>query len=168
MRVLVCLGKLGVMVLDVTCAFLYGNMRRRVHIGLPKQDPGSKNKEKMGRLVKAMYGANEAPQIWGDEVRREMTRLGFRARVLHPSVCSKPEAETYVVVHVDDFLYIGPGSELEELYASLKNICDLKSTMVRWGKRGEVLEPGNKAVAGWGKLGAGPEALGKPWSPSTE
>lgn len=53
------------MILEVSCAFLYGAMRRRVYIELPRQDPMFGRGIFMGKLHKAMYGAWDAPQIWG-------------------------------------------------------------------------------------------------------
>ena len=38
----------GIMVLDVKCAFLYGQIRRRVYIELPQQDSRSANKSVVG------------------------------------------------------------------------------------------------------------------------
>ena len=45
-----------VMVMDVKCAFLYGEIRRNVYIELPHTDPRSGDKTVVGQLKKAMYG----------------------------------------------------------------------------------------------------------------
>lgn len=127
--------EVGVRVFDVKCAFLYGKMRRRVYIELPDQDPESKEKDKMGRLVNATHRVRDAPQIWSGEVRREMIAKGFQPSVLHPSVFSNPGKHMHIVVHVDDCLCVGPWSELEVLYDSLKQVYDLESTLVRGGYR---------------------------------
>lgn len=55
-------------VLDANCAFLYGKMRRRVHIELLAQDPQAKGKTMLGRLVKAMYGVRDVPHNWSEDV----------------------------------------------------------------------------------------------------
>lgn len=60
----------------------------------------AKRRDKIGRLVKAMYCTSDAPQNWSDEVRREMSRLGDRASVLHPFVL--------VVVQVGVCFCVGP------------------------------------------------------------
>lgn len=152
--------ELGVIVLDVRCVFFYSKMRRRVYIELPEQDPESKKKDKMGRLAKAMYGTRDAPQIWSGEVCREMIAKGFQPSVLHPSVFSMPEKDMHVVVHVDDFLCVGPWSELEWLYDSLKQVYDLKSTLVRGGTGGQGLESGYRGNGRRSELGAGSKASG--------
>lgn len=58
-------------------------------------------------LAKAMYGAN---QTWNEEVRRETSAPGYRASVVHPFVYFLLEGQVYVVVHLGDFLCVGPFS----------------------------------------------------------
>ena len=59
------------MVMDVKCAFLYGKMRRNIYIELPTQDERYGDKNLVGKLVKAMYGTRDAPQIWETSCRRQ-------------------------------------------------------------------------------------------------
>lgn len=51
--------RLGMTIMDVTCAFLYSHIRRRC---IRTGGDGEAGDE--GRLMKAMYGTREAPQIW--------------------------------------------------------------------------------------------------------
>ena len=76
----------GIMVLDVKCAFLYGQIRRRVYIELHQQDSRSGDKFVVGDLRKAMYGTRDAPQILQEEVEKAMRDLGFELSILHSSV----------------------------------------------------------------------------------
>lgn len=114
------------MILDVTCAFLYGFMRRRVCIELPDQGPKSKD---------TMHGTRGTPQIWYGEVKREMIKLGFVASVLRPSVFTKTSCDVFAAVYVDGFLCVGVWHESESLCVSLKKVYDLKNTMVGRGYR---------------------------------
>ena len=95
------------MVLDVKCAFLYGQIRRRVYIELPQQDSRSADKSVVGVLRKAMYGTRDAPQIWHEEVEKAMRDLGFELSSLHSSVFYHRIRNVIVVIHVDDFLCSG-------------------------------------------------------------
>lgn len=61
-----------------------------------------------------------------------MTKLGNQRSMLHASVYYNTESNTFIVVHVNDFLCVGPWSELEPLY---KNSCDIKSKMLGMGHR---------------------------------
>lgn len=69
---------MGLRVIDAKCAFLYSKMFREVYTQLPGKDPKSKERDKMGLVVKARCGARDAPQTWFEEVRWEMQRVGAR------------------------------------------------------------------------------------------
>lgn len=62
-----------------------------------------------------------------------MCGLRSRASALHPSAYFKPVCQVHVVVDVGDFLCVGPWAESESPYGLLKNVYDLKTTMVRGG-----------------------------------
>ena len=51
-----------IMILDVTGAFLYGYMRRKVYIELPAEE--TDGEDVVGELIKALYGLRDAPLIW--------------------------------------------------------------------------------------------------------
>ena len=125
------------MLLDVKCAFLYGVMSRRVYIELPRQDPryGS---GAVGLLQKAMYGTQDAPQIWQNEVRNSMEELGLRVSAFQPSLYYHPERGILVTVHVDDFLCSGRVEDLEWLYDGLRRKYDLKKTLFGEGHASEA------------------------------
>eukprot|EP00974_Lingulodinium_polyedra_P026688 2573366-Lingulodinium_polyedra.AAC.1 len=57
--------------------FPYGACRRNVCIRLPPEDPHAACGEFYGRLLKAMHGARDAPQVWQDHFRGVTARLGF-------------------------------------------------------------------------------------------
>lgn len=57
----------------------------------------------MGKLRKAMHATRDAPQIWGDMVKRGVTGWGFAASEFHPSVYSHQCRAVIVVVLVDAF-----------------------------------------------------------------
>merc|ERR1711946_14364 len=93
-----------IMVMDVKCAFLYGNIRRNVYIELPHTDPRYGDGTVVGKLRKAMYGSRDAPQIWAQVVQAAMEDMGYKQSVFQPAVYYHPVKDVVVVVHVDDFL----------------------------------------------------------------
>ena len=101
------------MIMDVKSAFLYGKVKRTVYIELPKEDPRSRKGDTLGKLIKAMYGTRDAPQIWQEVVKEKMKKLGFLVSMLHPSVYYHPIRKVYILAHVDDFLCLGPDEHLE-------------------------------------------------------
>lgn len=133
---------LGLLVLGMKCELLYARMRRRVYIQLCVQYCMAKRGDNMGMLVKAMYGTRDAPQMSPDEVWREMSRLGYRASVMHPSVYWRADDKAFVVLQVEGMLCVCPWGKLDEIYVELKKVHDLKNTMSRGGTGRQVLEPG--------------------------
>jgi hypothetical protein len=129
-------GRRCLMVLDVKCAFLYCDCKRVIYIELPVQDPRY-DTGVVGRLLKAMYGTRDAPQIWAAEVSKALESLSFTRSVLQPSVFFHREREMVVVVHVDDFLCSGTEKDCEWLYSSLKSKYDLKSSVLHPGSSDE-------------------------------
>lgn len=58
---------------------------------------------------------------------------GCKASVLHASVYSKRETQTFVVAHVDEFLCVRHGEELEALFALRKKVYEMKRANIRRG-----------------------------------
>jgi hypothetical protein len=119
----------GLMILDVKCAFLYGECRRVIYIELPTQDP-QYGGEFVGVLRKAMYGTRDAPQIWAAEVQCALEGLGFQKSVFQPSVYYHSSKNMVVTVHVDDFLVSGDIADLDWLYRSIQKKYDLKRSVL--------------------------------------
>ena len=115
-----------IMVMDVKCAFLYGEIRRNVYIELPHTDPRFGDGSVVGKLKKAMYGTRDAPQIWSQVVQEAMENLGYKQSAFQPAVYYHPELDVIVVVHVDDFLATGDGKSLEVLYRELSKKFEIK------------------------------------------
>ena len=109
------------MFVDVKKAFLYGNINRHVYIRLPEEDDEAKEGKWMGRLKKAMYGTRDAPAAWQSEVERTMKEAGFKQSPTTPCVYFNEITNVRVVVHVDDFLCIGPEEGLANLRRCLQN-----------------------------------------------
>ena len=122
-------SKRSLMIMDVSCAFLYAPIKRSVYIELPDEDPMKKLGYK-GKLDKALYGTRDAPQAWAEELERALVELGFVASKLQPSVFWNREKDLRVVVHVDDLLVEGGLAELRWLRDMLKDKYKIKSAIL--------------------------------------
>lgn len=78
-----------------------------VYIALPRQEPKSGGNI-VGKLKKAMYMARDSPQIWGEMVKEQMTKMGAKASELDPAVywCEK---RNLTVLVCNEFLCRGGG-----------------------------------------------------------
>ena len=122
-------GQRCLMILDVKCAFLYGDCKRTIYIELPTQDPRH-GTGVVGQLRRAMYGTRDAPQIWAAEVARALATFGCERSVHQPSVYFHRSRQMVIIVHVDDFLCSGTENDCKWLYDSLKAKYDLKHTLL--------------------------------------
>ena len=123
-------GDYQAMILDVKCAFLYGEARRRIYIEPPTQDERSHSGKYVGILRKAMYGCRDSPMIWNEHVRGTMTEAGMEASLTQPSMYFNKERRLLVVVHVDDFLCAGPKKELEWLFETLSQKYEMSKKIL--------------------------------------
>ena len=128
----------GIMIMDVKCAFLYGQCSRRIYIELPHRDPRAGDGRVVGRLQRALYGTRDAPQIWAKEVENTMKSLGFIVCLSQPSVFRHVDKDLVVIVHVDDFLCSGDLNELQWLYKSLAEKYELKQSILNKSQEAEV------------------------------
>ena len=114
------------MALDIGCAFLYANVARELFIELPEEDPRAGSGDYVGRLLKALYGTRDAPQLWQRELCKTVVDLGFASSCLHQGVFWHHLRELTLVSHVDDLLVCGPEEELVKLRDQLKQIYEIK------------------------------------------
>jgi hypothetical protein len=121
-------------IIDVKCAFLYGEARRRIYIELPRQDPQSGGSQ-VGVLDKAMYGTRDAPLIWRATVDKMMKKLGFTSSMFQPGVYYHAGKQIRVMTHVDDFLVTGSVANTNWFETELCKLFDI--TSVTLGKHFE-------------------------------
>jgi hypothetical protein len=118
------------MVLDVSCAFLYAPIKRTVYIELPEEDSKSSSGEWVGRLEKALYGTRDAPQAWLEELGSTIEGLGFTASVHYPGVYYHPGLDVTMVTHVDDLLCGGSAAHLEWVKSELQKKYEVKGDIM--------------------------------------
>eukprot|EP00955_Chlamydomonas_euryale_P002391 25915-Chlamydomonas_euryale.AAC.1 len=76
---LVAANDLELKQLDVTCAFLHGDMDKELFLAVPGYEgvyPG-----KVLRLKKATYGLKQAPKIWWSTLLAALEQDGFRPSI---------------------------------------------------------------------------------------
>ena len=123
------------MLLDVKSAFLYGTCRRSVYIRLQPEDSHASSGDCYDRLLKAMHGTRDAPQVWHEHLRLVMERLGFAESKIMPGVYVKKSTGIEVATHVDFFLVVGCENVLKDFYNALLKEFELKCTLLGGGKQ---------------------------------
>jgi hypothetical protein len=63
--------------MDVTIAFLYGNLRKVIYIEQPSWFIQHGREHKVCHLFKSLYGLKQAPQNWYDYFTHYLITLGY-------------------------------------------------------------------------------------------
>ena len=109
--------------IDVRTAFLNGDLVEQVYLRLPSELGG-----KVWRLQKALYGLKQAARAWHDKLRTEMKKYGFQCSEHEPClfIYTNNGEHTFVMVHVDDALIVGPRHGVDEAKALIAQMFDTK------------------------------------------
>ena len=92
---------------DVTAAFLQGkSLERDIFLKPPKEANSS---GKVWKLLKCVYGLNEASRYWYLRIRGELLKLGCKCSKADPTVYYfySDSLEGLMISHVDDFIWAG-------------------------------------------------------------
>jgi len=98
---------------DVKRAHFVSPAQREIYVELPAEM--GLGPDKVGKLVKSMYGCRDAGKNWELEVNRAMKSFGFIPGVSNPCLFYHPQRELRTMVHGDDFVTEGQIDELHWL-----------------------------------------------------
>ena len=118
------------MIADVTGAFLYGRVNRRIYVTLPPES--SAGPDQVALLEKSLYGLRDAPQIWKRHLVGTLATMDLAECRTMPGVLKHAHRRIWIVVHVDDLLCSGSPDDLEWLSKNLKSHYELKTQLIGW------------------------------------
>lgn len=97
--------------MDVTGAFLYGEINGDVYIRLPEGAYCGKNN--IVKLNKSLYGLKSSPKCWNIKFNSVMTREGFERSECDSCLYKKcyGKDKMFVLLYVDDILIFGTNEE---------------------------------------------------------
>ena len=81
---------------------------------------------KCGRLLRWLYGMRGAAQSWEAHYTEKLRQEGFEAGQSAPTVFFNKAAGTRVVVHGDDFTFLGFEDELKRMAAKMAEWYEIK------------------------------------------
>jgi hypothetical protein len=106
---------------DVTQAFLYGNLDEEVYI---QQPAGFKDgSPRVCLLKKALYGLKQAPKVWYAELKGVLINtFGFVVSMADPCLFVHKSLQVYIHVYVDDMVVAGASAEhVNNIIQSISN-----------------------------------------------
>ena len=91
--------------MDVTTAFLYGELKEEIYLQLPEgfSSPGCEGK--VWRLHKSLYGLKQSPRCWNARIHTFLESLGFSALKTDSALYLKGAKDKIIIsLYVDDLL----------------------------------------------------------------
>ena len=107
--------------MDVTTAFLYGDLEEDIYMRQPEGfNDGS---GRMWKLRKSLYGLKQAPRVWNAKLDKVLKELGFEQSILDPALYFlKRDGEiVFILDFVDDMLIVGSAMSIVDFVK--KSLC---------------------------------------------
>ena len=96
--------------MDVKISFLNGDMKENAFMSQSEGFIVKGQEHKVCKLVKSLYGLNQAPQAWYEKLTEHLLKLNFKHYGLDDAtlfVKKVGKTVVYLVVYVDDLLMTG-------------------------------------------------------------
>ena len=94
--------------MDVTTAFLYGELKEEIYINQPKSFVTTGNEGKVCRLLKSLYGLKQAPRVWYEKLNNHLLYNGYIKCISDTNVYIKRFKSFIILIglYVDDLILI--------------------------------------------------------------
>lgn len=92
--------------MDVTCAFLNGELQEDVYMAQPEGYPSKTNEHLVCKLKRSIYGLKQAPRCWNNSLDNFLRKMNFSKSPSEPCVYVKVDHDDMfiVAVYVDDII----------------------------------------------------------------
>lgn len=114
--------------MDVTSAFLNGELQEEVYMQQPDCFIEKGLENKVCKLKKSIYGLKQAPRCWNASLHETLKRMGFNQLPCDPCMYQKTEGELFIIaVYVDDIILGCKSSKLlNDVKKSLSQQYEMK------------------------------------------
>ena len=79
-------------------------------------------------MLKAIYGLRTSPKSWQDFLADVLKQLGLTRLVSEPNVYRNEQQTVFVMVYVDDLLFLGEQSEVNKIFEAIQQKVLLRPT----------------------------------------
>ena len=111
-------GQKKVMLIDVKKAHLYPLCAEDVYVELPEE--AGEGPHRIGKLRRMLYGLRSAAATWENHYADKLVAEGFVRGLSSPVAFHHPGRQLSLVVHGDDFTFVGEPRELDWAAAVMK------------------------------------------------
>ena len=114
--------------MDVTTAFLNGNLEEEVYMEQPEGFVVRGKEDLVCKLKHSLYGLKQAPRCWNYILDKNLKEMGFAQITSDPCIYISMSGEPYIIgIYVDDILLAGKNNEqIKEVKLALGERFDVK------------------------------------------
>ncbi len=113
--------------MDVTTAFLHGELAEEIYMKQPEGYIESGNEHLVCRLKKSIYGLKQAPRCWNHALDNCLKKMNLKQSLSDPCVYISSGLEFLVAVYVDDIILGGNnGLRIKEVKKELGKKFEMK------------------------------------------
>ena len=105
--------------LDVTTAFLYGEIDYDIYMRQPPGFIDPKHPNYVCKLKKSIYGLKQSPRIWNETLTKAVVAFGLIQSELDPCIFYSSERDLFFIEFVDDILITGTEPKRQALKEEL-------------------------------------------------
>lgn len=118
--------------MDVTTAFLNGELEEEVYMRQPEGFVASGDENLVCKLRRSLYGLKQSPRCWNHALDEQLRGMGFKQTSSDPCVYVSAKGDMYIIaVYVDDLVVAG---EKEDEIARIKRELSSRFEMKDLGK----------------------------------
>ena len=114
--------------MDVTSAFLNGDLAEEVYMIQPKGFTVSGKEHLVCKLKQSLYGLKQAPRCWNTALDQHLKSMGFKQTQSDPCLYTSSEGGLFLIaVYVDDILLAGKcNKKMSEIKKAIAEQFDVK------------------------------------------
>ena len=80
------------------------------------------------KLLKAIYGLRSSPKAWQNHLAEVLQHLGLQRSKAEPNIFMTPTRDCYILVYVDDLLFLGEQQVVDKLFTAIQQHLLLRPT----------------------------------------
>lgn len=115
--------------IDVTTAFLYGDLQEEIYVEQPEFFVQAGEERKVCKLKKALYGLKQAAKCWNDKIHAFIMKIGFTRSKHDQCVYVKKDGHLFMALtlYVDDIhIFTNCESEAEKVKELIRKSFKIK------------------------------------------
>ena len=98
--------------MDVTIAFLNGELQEEVYMKQPEGFVAESQEDLVCKLKRSIYGLKQSPRCWNAALDHKLKQMGFVQAKGDPCLYMASEGEMFIIaVYVDDIVLAGKGDQ---------------------------------------------------------